>query len=77
MLNTGVDSFVTGTFADGTTAIELRFHTGERVRVEVVEGIVAHPLTPEQADGGGPELAIALDSAGKEVGRQRFRRLPP
>ena len=74
-LVTGSDSFVTGTVADGTAAIELRFRTGERVRVEVVEGVVAHPLTPEQADGGGPELAIALDGAGKEVGRQRFMRL--
>ncbi|CAN5823396.1 hypothetical protein BH20ACT14_BH20ACT14_10610 [soil metagenome] len=76
VLNTGSDSFVTGTVADGTSAIELRFPTGERVVVEVVEGVVAHPLTPAQATSGGPEVAIALDSAGKEVGRQRFRRLP-
>ena len=77
VVNTGSDSFVTGTVADGTSAIELRFPTGERVVVEVVEGVVAHPLTPAEAASGGPELAIALDGAGKEVGRQRFRRLPP
>jgi hypothetical protein len=77
VLNTGDDSFVAGTVAGGTTAIELRFRSGERVRVDAVEGVIAHPLTPAQAASGGPELAIARDSAGKEVGRQRFRRLPP
>jgi len=77
VLNTGLDSFVTGTVADGTKAIELHFRTGEPVVVEVVEGVVAHPLTPEQAQSGGPELAVALSGAGEEIGRQRFRRLPP
>lgn len=77
VLNTGDDSFVTGTVADGTTMIELRFPSGERVAVEVVEGVVAHPLTPAQSASGGPGLAIARDRAGQEVGRQRFRRLRP
>jgi hypothetical protein len=75
--STGSDSFVTGTVADGTTAIELRFRGGERVLAQVVEGVVAHPLTLAQAAGGGPELAIALDAAGTDVGRQRFMRLQP
>jgi hypothetical protein len=75
VLSTGSDSFVTGTVAEGTTAIELRFPSGERVVVEVVEGVLAHPLTLAQAASGGPELAIALDAAGNEVGRQRFKRL--
>jgi len=74
VLNAGVESFVTGTVADGTTAIELRWRTGERVVVEVVEGVVAYPLTLAQAASGGPELAIALGPAGNEVGRQRFMR---
>ena len=76
VLNTGSDSFVTGTVADGTATIELRFPSGERVVVEVVEGVVAHPLTPAQAADGGPKLAVALDREGGEVGRQPFRRAP-
>jgi hypothetical protein len=75
--NTGVDSFLAGTVAPGTTELELRFRNGERARVDVVEGAVLHPLSAAQVASGGPELAIALDGAGDEVGRQRFRRLPP
>ena len=70
----GSDSFVSGTVARGTTAVELRFRDGEQVTVEVTEGAVLHALTRAQAASGGPELAIALDTAGNELGRQRFKR---
>jgi len=76
-LNVDMSGLLLGTVSQRVVAVELQLRNGERVSIEPLEGVVIHPLTAEEVESGGPELAVGLDENGQEVGRQRFQRLRP
>jgi hypothetical protein len=70
--NSSDAAFLSGTVAPGTTSVDVHFRNGDTVKVATTEGAVLVALTQEQV----PEVVIARDPSGAEVGRQRFRRWP-
>lgn len=64
---------ILGTVSPKVARAELRLADGERVELEITDGVVIHALSRKQL-ATGLDTAVAFDANGRELGRQTLER---